>query len=200
MVGPGARVSAIHRTISEYGLISIAPFFITGVVVGAVGLVLVSVAALWLGRAEISRPTLAGLATATAAIGLVLVALFDKTDWTVGDTPAGMIHRAGSLMTFLALPVALIAITWRRWSNNRLLGWACVLAAVAPVWLAPIVVVVVASGGAVAWWQVVPLGIVERGMVLTEAAALLLIALDAVRRTRAGSSLPTAPARVDQKT
>jgi hypothetical protein len=115
------------------------------------------------------------------SVGLFLVAIFPKYNWAVGSSLSGAIHRVGSVLSFSSLPVAVLLlaqpwlrhVTWRRhacWSFG--LGLASVLAFL-PL---PFALLVNATIGT-PWWLVVPLGYVERLLVLCEVTAILAVGL-----------------------
>lgn len=196
------QVDPIRRTISEYALGADAWMFDVGVVALAIGSVAVMVA---LARAGILRP-LSGATVLLAvwAIGMLTVVVFEKTNWSVGPSVGGYIHRYASLVAFLALPVGALLIARSQrgvpgFLANRV--WTRVLALASLGWFLPIL-----WGFAMrpitgrSWWNAVPLGLVERGLALTEVLLVAALALWAGRaastRTRvlAAPGLPT-PAR-----
>ncbi|MCP3800822.1 DUF998 domain-containing protein [Allokutzneria sp. A3M-2-11 16] len=120
--------------------------------------------------------------------GLTVVVLFPKHNWAIGPSLSGDIHRVGSLVAFLSLPVAVLLIARRwlrdeRWSGHarraRALGVLAVLS------FAPIVYVLVyASAVGGAWWQVLPLGVIERVLALCEVVAVIGVGGWAIASTR----------------
>jgi hypothetical protein len=131
----------------------------------------------------------AGLLAAWSACLLVVVA-FEKIDWSVGPTPTGYLHRYASLVAFLCLPAAALAFgrAWRddpRWA--RFAAWTRWLGIASLAWLAPVLLgFVLRPLTGVPWWQFVPLGLFERGVALTEVAAVLVMGAWATRATAAG--------------
>ena len=129
----------------------------------------------------------AGLLAAWCACLLVVVA-FEKIDWSVGPTPTGYLHRYASLVAFLCLPVAALTIgrAWRgdaRWA--RFAAWTRWLGVASLAWLAPLLLgFVLRPLTGVPWWRFVPLGLFERGVALTEVAAVLVMGLWAARAVR----------------
>ena len=99
-----------------------------------------------------------------------------------GSSVGGIIHRYASLVAFFALPVATLVATrgregaaWPRW-----------LAIAALAWLGAILSgVVLRPFSGVPWWQFLPLGIMERGLALTEVGIVLALAFWAVARAHA---------------
>ena len=88
-------------------------------------------------------------------------------------------HRYASLLAFVCLPVAALALgrAWRtdaRW--GRFATATCWLGAVALAWLAPILLgFVLRPLTGVPWWQFVPLGLFERGLALTEVVTVVVM-------------------------
>ncbi len=132
-------------------------------------------------RAVIRWWSLPSILLALTVIGLLAVAGFPKTDWSVGDSLPGQLHRLGSLVAFLAPPFATMALTRRRgaaqrphlaargafWSSLAVLG---VLAGVIAV-----VAIAVNAGGA--WWHAFPLGLIERTVVGLELVSMALLGI-----------------------
>jgi hypothetical protein len=122
----------------------------------------------------VSAPSLL-LATWSAA--LVLVVVFEKIDWSVGPTPGGYLHRYASLVAFLSLPLAglLLALRHRRrWPAAA--RWTGALSLLSLAWLAPILLgFALRPLTGVPWWRFVPLGLVERGLAVTEVAVVFAL-------------------------
>ena len=176
----------LWRTISEYALGPLRPVFDVGVALLSLGSAAVLVALLWRGLA---KPWSGGLiALGLWSAGLAMVVVFPKHDWAVGPSWNGYLHQFGSLMAFIALPIAAIKLgrAWRghaewqaqaRWSQR--LGWLSYgWFAILPASL------VYARFSPLAWWEVVPLGLVERLLTLTEVVAVLLLAVWVLRADR----------------
>jgi hypothetical membrane protein len=129
------------------------------------------------------------------SLGLALVVAFPKQDWSLPSTSAsGGIHRAASLLAFVSLPVAMIALS-RPWLRDSTWGgharWTFGFGVLSVLAFSPLLyaVLVHASGGA-AWWRVFPIGYVERILVFTEVIAVLvagLWALGAANRPKLGA-------------
>ena len=171
-------VDPVRRTISEYALRDLGWMFDTGVLALAAGSVAVLIA---LVRAGLVRwPSFAAVGMLVWAAGMVAVVVFEKTNWAVGPSVGGVIHRYASLVAFLVLPVATLAATrgrdgvaWPRW-----------LAAAALAWLGAILSgVVLRPISGVPWWQFLPLGIMERGLAVTEVAIVVALAMWAGSRS-----------------
>jgi hypothetical protein len=131
--------------------------------------------------------------------------LFPKHNWAVGPSAGGQIHRVASIVAFLCLPVAVLLLTRRRGAARRdqpiaaRFAWWLGVASLA--WFAPIVGALVLSPVTrTPWWQAIPLGLVERGLVMCEVLAIIALGvwvLTATRRTpspRPASRALTGPA------
>ncbi|MHA6792579.1 DUF998 domain-containing protein [Pseudonocardia bannensis] len=181
-----AQVNPVRRTISEYALGEYKLIFDAGVLALALGSVAVLVGLI---RTRVLRAASApAVLLAVWSVSLVVVVAFEKTNWSIGPSVGGYIHRYASLVAFLSLPIGalLVARQWRRhagWGGHA--RWTHRLAAVSLVWLAPIL-----AGFAlrpltgVPWWRAVPLGLLERGLAATEVALVVALGLWAAARAR----------------
>lgn len=175
-------VTLLRRTISEYALGPHRWVFDTAVILLAVGsLAIVGV----LVSRGLTRWTSGGaLAFVAWSAGLTLVVLFPKHNWAVGPSMSGDIHRVGSLVAFLSLPLAatLLARPWLRhevWGGHA--RWAFGFGLLSALSFAPILyAVVVDAVVGTPWWRVVPLGYVERLLVLVEVVAVLVVGVWAI--------------------
>ncbi len=184
------EVDPARRTISQYALGPWKPLFDAGVLAVAAGSAAVLAGLIGSGLVR-WRSTSAALVAAWSVL-LVVVVAFEKIDWSVGPTPTGYVHRYASLVAFFCLPAAALGVSraWRgdvRWGRfAALTRW---LGVGALAWLAPILLgFMLRPLTGVPWWRFVPLGLFERGLALTEVAALLVLALWAARAAR-----PAAP-------
>jgi hypothetical protein len=177
------EVEPVRRTLSQYALGPWKPVFDAGVLAVAAGSAAVLVGLLRTGLLVWCSGAAALLAAWSAC--LVVVVAFEKIDWSVGPTPAGYLHRYASLVAFVCLPAAALALgrAWRadaRWAGFA--AWTRWLGAGALAWLAPILLgFVLRPLTGVPWWRFVPLGLFERGLALTEVAAVLVMGLWAAR-------------------
>lgn len=116
---------------------------------------------------------------ALTVIGLLAVAGFPKTDWSVGDSLPGQLHRLGSLIAFLAPPFATMALTRRRGAGRRpplaARGAFWTALAVLGVLAGVVAVVVIAVNAGGAWWGAFPLGLIERTVVGLELVSMALL-------------------------
>jgi Protein of unknown function (DUF998) len=188
------EINPVRRTLSQYALGPWKPVFDAGVLAVAAGSAAVLAGLVRAGLVAL-RGT-AALLLAAWSVCLVVVIAFEKIDWSVGPTPTGYVHRYASLLAFFCLPAAALALgrTWRgdvRWDGlARTTRW---LGVASLAWLVPILLgFALRSLTGVPWWQFVPLGLFERGMALTEVAALVVMGVWAARA--ASPRLP-APSR-----
>jgi hypothetical protein len=185
VIAPTSGIDPLRITISQYGRSPLAAAFVVGVVLIAVG----SAATLALFvRAGVCRPlSVPSIGISLWVIGMLGVALFPKADWAAGATWAGYLHRGASVIAFIALPVAILAIAAREARrrgrltrdspfDHRLLTMALVLAVaiLAAIVLAG-VLIGVAEATMTPWWTLFPIGLGERLLVGAELVALGLV-------------------------
>lgn len=198
LLPPTSAISAVHRTISEYALTSSAWAFDLGVISLCVSSVAVFAALVVLRRiaARSAGTIFGGLWVA----GLLTLVSFPKHNWALGGAgSSGQIHRIAALVAFLAFPMAVIAVAGRRGRTGRPVAgrWAFWLATLSFAWFSPIVVAVVMAPRA--WWQEIPLGLVERGLALTEVSAVVALALLARAMSRRADSGPAGTSGVQSR-
>ncbi|MEU7896654.1 DUF998 domain-containing protein [Nonomuraea sp. NPDC049152] len=184
------EINPLRRTISEHGLGDEAWVFGLGVALLAMGSLAIGVSLL--------RRRLAGALGLVAllgwSLGLLVVAWFPKHDWSVGPSVSGSIHRVGSFVAFLCLPVAamLIARTWRKHPRAALAAF--VLGGASLLWVAGIATMIaIGNSNGMAWWRVMPLGLVERGLAVTEVGALIALGVWAASRAVTNGPAPLRP-------
>jgi hypothetical membrane protein len=175
-------VSLLRRTISEYALGPQRWVFDSAVLLLAAGSLAILAALVHHGLARWRSG--GAIALVLWSVGLATVVVFPKHDWAVGPSVHGDIHRIGSMVAFISLPVAVVLlsrpwlrhVTWRshaRWTFG--LGLASALA------FTPILFAIgVNATVGTPWWRVVPLGYVERLLVLSEVIAVLTVGLWAI--------------------
>lgn len=183
LIPPSSQVSVVRRTISEYALLEDAWVFNLGVLALAIGSLAV-IAAL-AGRNLIKPLSPASALLTLWSLCLVAIVAFPKNNWAIGPSFGGMIHRYASVVAFISLPIAAIVIgratrsVWPVWLGAISLGWfGLILGAV-----------VLQPFTGTRWWVAIPLGAVERGLLLTEVAAVASLAVLGL----AGKALPSAP-------
>lgn len=170
--------SPVTRTISEYAQGPLWWPFYAAVLLLAAGSLAILLAMV---RQRLTRPSSAGtVAVALWSLGLTFVVLFEKHDWSQGPSVSGYIHQLSSLTAFVSLPVAgvLLARPWRRHDRWRIAArWTSWLGVASMLWFVPLLGAVALSlATEIAWWQLVPLGLTERALVLTEILVLFAMA------------------------
>lgn len=175
-------ISSVDDTISEYAFTSLQWLFNLAVLLIAAGTGTVFVA---LVRAETVRAlSVTSVAAGLWIAGLVLIIVFEKTNWAVGPSTTGTIHRIASIVAFVALPLAVIA--GAKASLPDAPGWRILtqlLGVTSWLWFALILAAVARMmAGGPPWWRALPLGLVERGMALNEMLAVAALAIGTLSR------------------
>jgi len=169
VIPPTSRISPLWRTISEYGLASDKWVFNVAVCLVALGS-----AVIFFTLRQRLRPV-AVVFGALWTTGLLMIVAFPKADWSMrgADHSDGTVHRMASLVAFICLPIAVMLgrTIFPPGSFARMLAlW---LGVTSLVWFVPIITGVVLMGfTGHPFWQVVPLGLVERLMALNEIVAV----------------------------
>jgi hypothetical protein len=174
---PTDQVDPVRRTISQYALGPNKWIFDVAVLLIAAGSAL---AFAELVRRRVVRPlsvpvVLGALWTAS----LLVVVSFTKTDWTVGPSLGGVIHRYASVVGFVALPLAVLLVAravFPAAPGRRLVAQGFAVLSLSGLGVLLVGVLRMAAGGG-PWWLFVPLGLVERGMALAAVASLAVVAL-----------------------
>ena len=178
-------VDPVRRNISEYVYTELGWVFNYGVIAVAVGSLLIGTS-LWVSGAL--RPLSGGSSALMAwSISLVVLVIFPKHDRTaLVPSSNGTVHRIASLIAFVSVPIAAIAIARHRsGALRRPARLALVFGIISAGWLT------VLLGGFVVgpitnkpWWQVLPLGLMERGMAFFAIAGLVGVGWLAGRASR----------------
>ncbi len=189
LLPPTSDISPVRRTISEYAHTDGKWLFDLAVLLIAAG----SAATF----AEIARRKLSGWITvalgALWTVSLLVIVTFTKTDWSVGPSLGGTIHRYASLIAFLSLPAAVLlaahvvfplSLAWR-WLARGLGIFS--LASFSTIGFA---VIYMANGGP-PWWEFLPLGLIERLVAGSAVAALAVLLVGSF-----GPQHPNDPGRV----
>jgi hypothetical protein len=172
---PTNEISPLRRTISQYALGPGKWVFDLGVLLVALGSALAFAELI---RRRFVRPlsapvVLGGLWVAS----LLVVVSFTKTNWTVGPSIGGVIHRYASVVGFLALPLAVLLVAGTVFADAP--GWRFAARAFGALSLSGLGVLFVGVlrmlGGGGPWWLFVPLGLVERMMALAAVAAVAVV-------------------------
>ncbi|HEX6357904.1 DUF998 domain-containing protein [Actinophytocola sp.] len=170
-------VSPVRRTISEYALGEHRWMFDTGVLGLCVGSVLVLLALVRTGL--LSWPSPGAVALGVWSVALVVIVAFEKTNRAVGPSVGGVIHRYASLVAFMSVPVAALALG-RRWRDDRFAAAARILGTLALVVLGAIVLRI-ALRRIPGVSELVPLGLAERVLAIIEVATVAVLALWSLR-------------------
>ncbi|MET0237867.1 MAG: DUF998 domain-containing protein [Kibdelosporangium sp.] len=179
VIPPSSQVSAYRRTLSEYALLDDAWVFNLGVTAVAVGSLAI-VAAL-AGQGLIKAASPASALVAVWSLCLLVIVAFPKNNWAIGPSFGGMIHRYASVAAFVSLPIAAILIG--RATRSALPVW---LGVISLGWFGFILgAVVLQPFTGTRWWVAIPLGLVERGMLVTEVAAVATLAVVSLTRRAA---------------
>ncbi len=194
-----AGIDPVRRTISEYALSSVGWVFNVGVLALAAGSLAIAAGLVLAGLARAGSIGSALVVLWSAAL-LVIVA-FPKHNWAVGPSTNGQIHRAASIVAFLALPIAVLLLTRRtrpspgaarqpKPASARAAFWLGVLSL---AWFVPIFgALLLAPLTRTPWWQAIPLGLVERGLVVSEVLAVIAMGIFVLRATNRRPSDPNA--------
>jgi hypothetical protein len=178
-IPPTDRISPLTRTISEYGLSPNKWIFNTAVLLVAGGSAALFGIQLW----RRVLPVASLVAGVLWTVSLLAVVAFPKTNWAIGPSADGTVHRIASVIGFVCLPVGILLAAGRVFPRSA--NWrraARVLGVVSLLWFGVILGAIVVSlvvGGQ--WWTLVPLGLVERLMALTEVIAVATLARPALR-------------------
>lgn len=165
-------------TISEYVYTAGGWAFLTGVLALAVGSILLLAGLI---RAGAVAPISWGsILMSLWVVGLIGVAAFPKHNWEIGPSASGSIHRVATLLAFVSLPAAVLAIA-RRHRQARPAVW---LAYGSIAWLAVLFgAIAVSMVTDLRWYRIIPLGIVERGIVAFEVGAVIALGVWLIRGT-----------------
>ncbi|MGN9784732.1 DUF998 domain-containing protein [Nonomuraea sp. ZG12] len=183
------ELDPLRRTISEHGLREYGWVFGLGIALLAAGSAAIGV--------SLARRRMAGTAGTLALMawsaGLLVIACFPKHDWSVGPSLSGSIHRAGSVVAFLSLPLAalIIARPWRRAERGAASLTAFVFGLLSVLFvLSMAAVMAIGAQSGLPWWRVMPIGLVERGLAVIEVAALTALGVWAAGQRLAGARVP----------
>ncbi len=181
-------ISPVRRTVSEYALTDTAWAFNVGTVALAVGSLAIVVAAIRSGRAR--SGSLGAMLGVTWSLALLVVVAFPKHDWAIGPSASGHVHRVASIVAFLCLPVAVMLLT-RRPASGPAARSAFWLGALSLAWFAPLFGAWLLSPvTGLPWYRAVPLGLVERGLLLCEVAAVVAVGVWVLTATGRTPILP----------
>ncbi|MFD5825702.1 DUF998 domain-containing protein [Lentzea sp. NPDC060358] len=180
-------VGSLRRTISEYALGDYRPVFDVAVLLLAFGSLAILLALVHRGLSRWRAPGAVALVLWSA--GLLLVVVFPKTNWAMGTNElSGSIHRFGSMLAFVSLPIAIILLA-RPWLRHAVWGrharWTMASGLLSVVAFMPILyAIAMGMVSDVRWWRVFPLGYIERILLIAEVGAVLVTGLWAVAASR----------------
>jgi hypothetical protein len=118
------------------------------------------------------------------SLGLAVVVVFPKHDWAVGPSASGFVHQAGSLVAFVSLPIAVVLLA-RPWLRHEVWGgharWTARFGVLSMLAFTPLVYAFLVNAiVGTSWWRVLPLGYVERLLLVTEVVAVLVVGVWAI--------------------
>lgn len=190
VVPPTSEISPVRRTLSQYAIGPNKWLFDLSVLLVAAGSAL-GFAGLVSHR--LIRPLSAGVVFGALWIAsLLVIVVFTKTNWALGPSIGGTVHRYASVVGFVSLPLAVIVVA--RAVFPGALGWRLVAQGLGTVSLGLFgvlllgVVRMVAGGGP--WWRFVPLGLVERAIATTSVAAISVVVLGVLLRIKSDDTVP----------
>ncbi|NIJ11810.1 hypothetical protein FHU38_002154 [Saccharomonospora amisosensis] len=183
-------IDPVRRTISEYALgpdkwlFDLSVLLVAAGSAGAFGMLV----ARGLVRAASATTLFGGLWVA----GLATVTLFEKTDWSVGPSLGGTIHRYASIVAFVALPLAVLSCAGAALPASRpLRGLARLLATTSLLWFGVILgAVALMLAGGEPWWRAIPPGLVERFLAGGEVLALAVLLYGSLRPANSSPNPP----------
>lgn len=184
VVPPTAATDPWRRTISEYAYSTLGWVFDLGVLAVAAGSLIIT-GSLWATR-TVRRGSVGSIALLAWSAALVVLVVFAKHDWSVGPSAHGSIHRVASLVAFVSVPLAAVAVARHR--SGRLAAparTALVAGVVSAGWLSFLVgAFVLGPVIGTPWYRVFPLGLMERGIAVFAVATVLALGWLAWRAAR----------------
>ncbi|OLF16732.1 DUF998 domain-containing protein [Actinophytocola xanthii] len=177
VVPPTSEISPVRRTLSQYALGPNKWVFDVSVLLIALGSAL---GLALLVRHRVVRPWSGTVFFgALWTLSLLVIVYFTKTDWSVGPSISGLVHRYASVVAFVSLPLAVLLAAGAAFAGRP--GWRLAARGFAVLSLAQFCVILVGvvrmSAGGGPWWRFVPLGLVERGITFSGVAAITILVL-----------------------
>jgi hypothetical protein len=169
---PTDQISPISRTISEYALSSNKWVFDVAVALVAAG------SAVGFGTL-IRQRRVVGFSAATLfcalwTVSLLVIVVYPKRNYTLGTGSTGTVHRVASVVAFVCLPIAVLLANRTAHARSPVRRrWVAALAIMTLLWFTVILGAIgVSLGGDGHWWQLIPLGLIERLMALNGLIAI----------------------------
>jgi len=182
-----AGISSVRQTISEYALTDVGWMFNAAVIATAASSGAVFFALLLTRQA--TWRSIGLLFGGLWVAGLLVIVAFPKHNWAIGPSMDGQVHRIASVVAFLSLPIGVMLLTRRRAGtagrrSSRATFW---LGAASLAWFSPLIVaMLMAPRTGTPWFRAIPLGLIERGLVITEVSAVVALALWVLAATSRG--------------
>ncbi|GAA1241948.1 DUF998 domain-containing protein [Prauserella halophila] len=176
LVPPTSEIDPLRRTISEYALGPHKWIFDLSVLLTAAGS-----GVTFAGIARRGAHRAAVVLGALWTVSLLIIVVFPKIDWSAGPTVGGRIHFYASVVAFVSLPFAVLLcarVVFPGSAARRRLARG--LAVTSLCWFAVVLGTVgITSANEASWWQVLPVGLIERLIVGSAHAAhaVLLVGL-----------------------
>ena len=187
LVEPSRSLDPLSRTISEYALLSNGWIFNWGVLLLAFASVLVLLAMIV--RQIVPWKSWGALMTFVWSIGLVGLVVFPKQGFGNNPSLAGRVHWTWTLIAFFSLPIGTCLMCWQhRVVAGRWPRWAVRLSMIAGGWFVILTAqTLISAVTPIHAWVVV--GLVERGLSLTEMAVVAVLGLWVLHDSRAPAAL-----------
>ena len=182
-----AGISSVRQTISEYALTEVGWMFNAAVIATAASSGAVFFALLLTRQA--TWRSIGLLFGGLWVAGLLVIVAFPKHNWAIGPSMDGQVHRIASVVAFLSLPIGVMLLTRRRAGtagrrSARATFWP---GAASLAWFSPLIVaMLMAPRTGTPWFRAIPLGLIERGLVITEVSAVVALALWVLAATSRG--------------
>gem|GEM_PF-1012709 len=182
-----AGISSVRQTISKYALTDVGWMFNAAVIATAASSGAVFFALLLTRQA--TWRSIGLLFGGLWVAGLLVIVAFPKHNWAIGPSMDGQVHRIASVVAFLSLPIGVMLLTRRRAGtagrrSARATFWP---GAASLAWFSPLIVaMLMAPRTGTPWFRAIPLGLIERGLVITEVSAVVALALWVLAATSRG--------------
>jgi hypothetical protein len=194
VVPPTSEISPVRRTLSQYALGPGKLVFDLSVLLIALGSAL---AFYGLVRNRVVRPLSGAVVFGSIwVLSLLTIVYFTKTDWSLGPSIGGTIHRYASAVAFVSLPLAVLLVARAAFPGRT--SWRLAAQGFGALSLAFFGLIVVGVlrmlGGGGPWWRFVPLGLVERAIAFSAVTAITVVVLGSLLRPVKSEELATVAA------